>query len=86
MPLINQVKELENINLTGLMTIGPKTDDEEKIREAFRMTYALYKEGQEIIGDEFDTLSMGMSSDFRLAIAEGSTMIRVGSGLFGARD
>ena len=86
MPLIKQVKELENINLTGLMTIGPNTDDEEKIREAFRLTYALYKEGQEIIGDEFDTLSMGMSSDFRLAIAEGSTMIRVGSGLFGARD
>ena len=83
--MIKQVNTLQNINLIGLMTIGPYTDDEDEIRHAFRQCCQLFKEGQQIIGDEFDTLSMGMSSDFRLAIAEGSTMIRVGTGLFGQR-
>lgn len=84
--MIRQVHQLPNINLIGLMTIGPNVDDEEQIRSAFKTCYELYKEGQQIVGDEFDTLSMGMSADFRLAIAEGSTMIRVGTILFGPRE
>ncbi|KAA3632949.1 MAG: YggS family pyridoxal phosphate-dependent enzyme [Calditrichaeota bacterium] len=84
-PFINNIDNYPNINLVGLMTIGPNTDDEDAIREAFKKCYDLYKEGQEIIGGEFDTLSMGMSNDFPLAIAEGSTMIRIGSLLFGER-
>jgi len=81
--LIKQVNNLDNINLTGLMTVGPLAEDREQIRQSFSMCQELFKEGREIIGDEFDTLSMGMTDDFELAIAEGSTMIRIGTGIFG---
>lgn len=84
--LIRRVINLDNINLTGLMTVGPLTDDRERIRESFSMCQELFKEGREIVGDEFDTLSMGMTDDFELAIAEGSTMIRIGTGIFGPRE
>jgi pyridoxal phosphate enzyme (YggS family) len=84
--LINHIKDMPHINLSGLMTIGPFTDDEEQIRDAFRLCYKIFKKGQLLVGEEFDTLSMGMSGDFPLAIAEGATMIRVGSVLFGQRN
>ncbi|UCD64751.1 MAG: YggS family pyridoxal phosphate-dependent enzyme [Candidatus Zixiibacteriota bacterium] len=84
--LVHEVKALNNINLTGLMTIGPFVEDEDRIRAAFRSCSELFKKGQAIAGDEFDTLSMGMTDDFPLAIAEGATMIRVGSALFGPRQ
>lgn len=81
--LLKRVAPLSNVRLTGLMTIGPLTDDEGRIRDAYRRTCELFEKGQDIVGDDFDTLSMGMSADFHLAIAEGATMIRVGTGLFG---
>lgn len=84
--LISQINQLPHIKLTGLMTIGPYTNDEYKIRSAFKKCYDLFKEGKQIVGDDFCNLSMGMSSDFKLAIQEGSTMIRVGTGLFGSRE
>lgn len=84
--LVKQIHPLGNIKLTGLMTVGPDVDDEDTVRKAFRKCHELYKRAQDIVGDEFDTLSMGMTHDFPLAIAEGSTMIRVGTGLFGTRD
>lgn len=84
--LAQQVAALANINLTGLMTIGPLTEDEDRIREAFRNCRDLFKSLQDRFGDDFDTLSMGMSDDFPLAIAEGATMIRVGTGIFGPRE
>lgn len=84
--LIRQTSLLPAIDLIGLMTIGPLTDDEDLIRDAFRTSHRIFRQGREIVGDTFDTLSMGMTDDFRLAIAEGSTMIRVGTGLFGPRS
>ncbi len=84
--LVEQVNSMTNINLTGLMTVGPHTDDEEAIRAAYGRCRELFKQGRDIVGDEFDTLSMGMSDDFPLAIAEGSTMIRIGSAIFGLRQ
>lgn len=84
--LCHAIHAMENINLIGLMTIGPLTDDEEAIRSAFRSCRELFEKGQDLFGDEFDTLSMGMSDDFPLAIAEGSTMLRIGSLLFGPRE
>ncbi|MBN1212413.1 MAG: YggS family pyridoxal phosphate-dependent enzyme [candidate division Zixibacteria bacterium] len=84
--LIQRVNYLDNINLTGLMTVGPLTDDREHIRRTFRMCQEIFKEGRDIVGDDFDTLSMGMTDDFELAIAEGSTMIRIGTGIFGPRE
>ena len=83
--LVRLVKDLPAIELIGLMTIGPLTDDQELIRAAFRSCRDLFREGQDIVGDAFDTLSMGMTDDFALAIAEGATMIRVGTALFGSR-
>ncbi|MEW5796874.1 MAG: YggS family pyridoxal phosphate-dependent enzyme [Candidatus Zixiibacteriota bacterium] len=84
--LIRQVSALPAIKLTGLMTIGPLTDNQDRIRETFRACRELFKRGQDIVGGGFDTLSMGMTDDYPLAIAEGSTMIRVGTALFGARE
>lgn len=83
--LIDQVLKLENINLTGLMAIGPNTNDKSQVRAAFSGMRALYEQSRGVVGSSFDTLSMGMSSDFRLAIAEGSNMLRIGSVLFGQR-
>lgn len=83
--LVKQINDMENINLIGLMTIGPNVSDEDYIRGAFASCYELFVQGKSIVGNEFDTLSMGMSDDFELAIAEGSTMIRVGTALFGPR-
>ena len=84
--LVRKVHALDNIKLTGLMTIGPFTDDEEAIRRSFRLCRGLFDKAKDITGDDFDTLSMGMSDDFPLAIAEGATMIRIGTELFGARE
>ncbi len=71
-----KIKEnLPNINLQGVMTIGAHTDDEKEIRKSFRLTYNIFDKlkpyGAKIC-------SMGMSSDFEIAIEEGSNMIRVG--------
>lgn len=84
--LVEQVNGLSYINLAGLMTVGPYSDNEEDIRSAFKLCKALFDRGRDIVGDQFDTLSMGMSGDFPLAIAEGATMIRVGTSIFGLRE
>lgn len=84
--LLRQVHSLDHIKLTGLMTIGPFTDNEESIRKAFRLCRELFQKGKDIAGNDFHTLSMGMSDDFPLGIAEGSTMIRIGTALFGPRQ
>lgn len=83
--LLKEINHLDNVILCGLMTIGPNTDDEGAIRGAFAQCHDLFRQGSELFGVDFDTLSMGMSGDFELAIAEGSTMIRVGTILFGPR-
>ncbi|HQM90220.1 MAG TPA: YggS family pyridoxal phosphate-dependent enzyme, partial [Exilispira sp.] len=79
-------KNYHNIfSIRGLMTIGPLTDDRLRIRETFKMTKKLYDNIQELFSIKFDTLSMGMSNDYDIAIEEGSTMIRIGSKIFGER-
>ncbi len=83
---LKEVYTLPHIKLVGLMTIGPHTNDERQIRKAFKLCYQLFKQGQKIVGDQFVNLSMGMSGDYKIAIEEGSTMIRVGTGLYGSRD
>jgi len=85
MPVLKQLDRLPHIEVTGLMTIGPHVDDEDQIRQSFRTCHDLFKQGRQLLGDDFDCLSMGMTGDFELAIAEGSTMIRVGTALFGPR-
>jgi hypothetical protein len=73
-----------NLVLRGLMVIPENTTDEKRQREAFRKMHGLYNELKSRY-DTIDTLSMGMSRDFELAIEEGSTMIRIGTLLFGQR-
>ena len=69
------------------MTIAPFTDDEKAVSASFKKLNSLYRGLDSRHPDlSIDTLSMGMSSDFRLAINEGSTIIRIGTRLFGSRN
>jgi len=80
--------ELENIRIRGLMGIATNTDNEKIIKEEFyelKMLFDGIKVSYFRKEDSFDTLSMGMSSDYKIAIEQGSNMIRLGSTLFGKR-
>ncbi|MFZ2323505.1 MAG: YggS family pyridoxal phosphate-dependent enzyme [Ignavibacteriaceae bacterium] len=83
--LVKKCSELKNINLTGLMTIAPLTDDEKIIRKSFKDLRNL-KDKINNKGYNLTELSMGMTSDFEIAIEEGATMLRIGSAIFGERD
>lgn len=74
---------LKNLDVIGIMTVGPLTDDEEKIRSAFRETYELFKDASKL--KSLSTLSMGMSADYKIAVEEKSTEVRLGSIIFGER-
>lgn len=79
---------LENIAIKGVMGMATFTDDAEKIRDEFRTlnNYFLTLKGHFFkYNEEFSIISMGMSGDYEIAIEEGSTMIRVGSSIFGER-
>ncbi|MEA3287080.1 MAG: YggS family pyridoxal phosphate-dependent enzyme [Candidatus Marinimicrobia bacterium] len=84
--LANYCAELPNLDFKGLMTIGPLTDDRERIRQAFREMKLLTDQIIRRVGVMQPMLSMGMSSDFEIAIEEGATHIRVGTAIFGARE
>lgn len=77
-------KNMEYVKVEGLMGMASFTEDEEQVRQEFTKIKNLYNE----LKDEYDfnTLSIGMSGDYPIAIEEGSTMIRVGSAIFGQRD
>ncbi len=79
--------ELPHLRLRGLMTVGPLTDDRRKQQDSFKKLKELFQQiqAQKWAGDSFSVLSMGMSGDFEMAIEEGSTLVRVGSAIFGAR-
>lgn len=74
-----------HLKLIGLMGIGPLTDEKKRIRSSFAMLRRLKEELEEDLGVKLPELSMGMSDDFELAIAEGSTMVRLGRVIFGPR-
>jgi len=86
---LNEISEcfnLPNISIEGLMTVGPFTVDKEKIRDSFIQLRALRKRvNQSVIQSDMLELSMGMSGDYEIAVEEGSTMIRLGTALFGKR-
>jgi len=82
--LAREVALLPGLKLRGLMSIIENTDDEAAQRAQFRMMKRLF-DGLRQDGLDLDTLSMGMSQDYRVAIEEGATMVRVGSAIFGAR-
>jgi|TARA_B100001105_G_scaffold39537_1_gene28459 hypothetical protein len=78
---------LPNLQVDGLMTIGPLTKDQNKRKKAFQNLKDFFSIINKAVGPEKQAreLSMGMSDDFLLAIKEGSTMIRIGTNIFGAR-
>ena len=82
--LAKDISLLPNIQLRGLMTIPAASNDFELQRQPFRLLRELKDEIQSQ-GIELDTLSMGMSNDMEAAIAEGSTIVRIGTAIFGAR-
>ena len=78
-----KVRELPNLSVAGLMTMGPVCTEPEDSRKYFRLTYELYRELSEKYGFEGEgILSMGMSDSYKVAIEEGSTLVRVGRRLF----
>lgn len=81
------IAELKKVNVLGLMTIGPgwAIDDPEASRSCFRMLRDLRDELSQECDRPFPVLSMGMTSDFEVAIEEGSNMIRIGTAIFGPR-
>lgn len=85
--LVRTIAALPHLHIRGLMTIGTFTDDPEETRRCFRCLKRLQTQiiAQQIPGVSMEVLSMGMSGDLEIAIEEGSTMIRVGSAVFGTR-
>jgi pyridoxal phosphate enzyme (YggS family) len=77
---------MPHVRIRGLMTIATNTDDEAIIRRDFQTIKSLYDELKPLFGPEFDTLSIGMSDDYPIALEYGSTMVRVGTAIFGARS
>ena len=84
--LLDRTLELPRLRLEGLMTVGPLTEDEALTRGAFARLRGLAEEARTKSGLALPILSMGMSGDFESAILEGSTMVRVGTLLFGPRN
>lgn len=79
-----QIAGLPAIELCGLMTMAPLTEDTARIRQAFSRTRELFEQirAAGAAGDTFEHMSMGMTSDFEIAIEEGATIVRIGSLLF----
>lgn len=86
--LVEQISKLSNIRIKGLMTIAPFVENSEKNRVHFRNLRNLYVDIKKKNIDNVDMkiLSMGMTNDYEVAIEEGATMVRVGTGIFGQRN
>ena len=86
--LVEEIAELPNLKIQGLMTIAPFVEDPEENRLYFRQIKQLSVDikNKNIDNVSMDVLSMGMTGDYEVAIEEGATMVRVGTGIFGARN
>jgi len=82
--LAEQIETLPNLQFIGLMTMAPLTRNKDVIRACFTRARELFYEmrGEKIVGQQFTELSMGMSSDYEIAIEEGATILRIGSAIF----
>ena len=88
LPLVESIAKLPHINIKGLMTIAPYVEDPEENRMIFRQLKKLSVDiaAKNINNVNMSVLSMGMTGDYEVAVQEGSTMVRVGTGIFGERD
>ncbi|HDL3434206.1 TPA: YggS family pyridoxal phosphate-dependent enzyme, partial [Mannheimia haemolytica] len=84
LPLAQAISQLPNLKLRGLMAIPKPESEPEQQKVAFRKMQLLFNRLQTEF-DDIDTLSMGMSDDMQAAIECGSTMVRIGTAIFGAR-
>ena len=80
-----ELKQLKNINIVGLMGMATNTDNKEQISTEFKSLNTFFKKIQ-TLNPELSMLSMGMSSDYIIAIENGSTLVRIGSSIFGNRN
>lgn len=88
LPLLEQISQFGNIKVKGLMTIAPYVTNSEENRVLFRNLRKLSVDiiEKNINNIDMEILSMGMTNDYEVAIEEGATMVRVGTGIFGMRD
>ena len=86
--LVREIAKLPRIHVLGLMTIAPNVSDPEENRPVFRTLKKLAVDikMKNIDNVRMDVLSMGMTGDYQVAIEEGATMVRVGTGIFGERN
>ncbi len=85
----NVVPQLDNVRVTGVMGMASNVDDEERIRADFRTIRSVFDRLKSTVfasADSFSTVSMGMSHDRSIAVEEGSTMVRIGTDIFGERE
>jgi len=82
-------QEMKNVKICGVMGMATLTEDESIVRKEFRELHGIFttlKEQAFRSSNDFKELSMGMSGDYKIAIEEGSTLVRIGSAIFGERD
>ena len=82
---LSQINALPRLEVHGLMTVPPWTANAENVRPVFRQLRELKERAEQVLGAPLPQLSMGMSGDFEVAIEEGSTIVRIGTALFGPR-
>lgn len=85
---LRELPAFSSLRMAGFMTLAANTDDETQVRACFGLLRTIQERARQDgpAGLRFDELSMGMSGDFEWAIAEGATIVRLGSAIFGARD
>jgi len=84
-----EYRELKNVRIAGVMGIATYTEDAEQVRREFRQLKQMFDRLKELYftgKPEFKEISMGMSGDYRIAVEEGCTMVRIGSSIFGRRE
>ena len=86
--LLERIDDFPNVRIKGLMGMAAFITDEEEIQSQFRRLKTAFDSFQSIAHEriQLEALSMGMSGDFELAIAEGATLVRIGSAVFGQRN
>ena len=80
------LNNMTHVRVRGVMTIASNTDDESIIRNDFATIRSIFEELKPQFGEAFDTISIGMSDDYPIALEYGSTMVRIGTAIFGQRE
>lgn len=81
-----RLEQMQHIRVRGVMTIATNSDDESIVRRDFQHIRDIFEELKPRFGEAFDTLSIGMSDDYPIALEYGSNMVRIGTAIFGARE